>query len=86
MSLADTTAAEIREECLRRFLSYVAVHTTSDEDSGKHPSTERQFTLARMLREELLSIGARAEQIYRPSKRGAVLRLVFGTRQACPTY
>ncbi len=40
-----------------RFLNYVKIHTTSDEQSGTHPSTQRQFVLANILRDELESIG-----------------------------
>ena len=32
-----------------RLLNYVTVHTTSDPNSGTHPSTARQFYLARQL-------------------------------------
>ena len=35
-----------------RLLNYVRVHTTSDENSGTHPSAEREFDLARQLVEE----------------------------------
>ncbi len=40
-----------------RFLNYIKIHTTSDEQSGTHPSTKRQFILADMLKGELESIG-----------------------------
>ncbi len=40
-----------------RFLNYVAIHTTSDEFSGTHPSAARQFDLARLLVHELKEIG-----------------------------
>ena len=40
-----------------RFLRYVKIHTTSDEASDSCPSTERQFELARLLVEEMQSIG-----------------------------
>ena len=36
-----------------RLLQYVKVYTTSDPTSGTHPSTQRQFDLARMLVDEL---------------------------------
>ena len=36
-----------------RLLNYVKVYTTSDPNSGTHPSTMRQFDLARQLVEEL---------------------------------
>ena len=43
-----------------KFLRYVSVETTSDENSETHPSTQRQFDLLRMLRDELQAIGIQA--------------------------
>ena len=40
-----------------RFLRYVTVYTTSDPDSGLHPSTARQLDLARILKEEMERVG-----------------------------
>lgn len=40
-----------------RLLNYVTVYTTSDEDTGTHPSTVRQFDLARQLVKELHALG-----------------------------
>ncbi len=40
-----------------RLLNYVKVYTTSDPNSGTHPSTARQFDLARQLVEELQALG-----------------------------
>ena len=40
-----------------RLLNYVRVHTTSDENSGTHPSAEREFDLARQLVEEMKALG-----------------------------
>lgn len=40
-----------------RLLRYVKIHTTSDEQSGTHPSSERQRVLANMLCKELTDIG-----------------------------
>ena len=40
-----------------RLLNYVRVHTTSDPESGTHPSAEREFDLARMLVEEMKALG-----------------------------
>ncbi|MGI6193399.1 MAG: peptidase T, partial [Christensenellales bacterium] len=42
-----------------RFLRYVKVNTTPDPDSETSPSTERQFDLLRMLRDELIELGAK---------------------------
>lgn len=38
---------------LDRLISYVKVDTQSSEESGTHPSTEKQFVLARQLEREL---------------------------------
>lgn len=40
-----------------RFLNYVKIHTTSDEESGLHPSFKGEFDLANLLRDELEKIG-----------------------------
>ena len=44
---------EVRE----RFLNYISVFTTSDEDSGLHPSAKREFDLAKILEKELKVLG-----------------------------
>ena len=62
-----------------RFLTYVHVHTTSDETTGTSPSTGRQFDLAHLLEKELKTLGlsdvyaddhcyvyAGAHRLYRP--------------------
>jgi len=43
-----------------RFLRYVQVHTTSAEESNRHPSTDCQFDLARLLAGELGAMGIEA--------------------------
>jgi len=48
------------EKLLDKFLRYVAVETTSDENSSSQPSTASQFNLLRMLRDELQSMGIEA--------------------------
>ncbi len=40
-----------------RLLNYVRVHTASDENSGTHPSAEREFDLARQLVDEMKALG-----------------------------
>ena len=40
-----------------RFLNYVKVHTASDSNSATHPSSMRQFDLAKMLVEEMKELG-----------------------------
>jgi tripeptide aminopeptidase len=42
---------------VQRFLEYVRIDTTSDEHSQSHPSTERQFVLARLLVDQLQGLG-----------------------------
>ena len=44
-------------EAYERLITYAKVHTASREDAETVPSTERQFDLARMLQEELESLG-----------------------------
>lgn len=47
----------MKNELIDRFITYVKVDTQSIEESETCPSTEKQFTLLRMLEEELKSIG-----------------------------
>ncbi|MBE6559786.1 MAG: peptidase T [Ruminococcaceae bacterium] len=42
-----------------RLLRYVRIHTASDDHSDTHPSTARQFDLAKILAEELTELGCR---------------------------
>ena len=48
------------EKILDKFLRYVAVETTSDDNSETQPSSEKEFDLLRMLRDELLQMGIQA--------------------------
>ncbi|MBQ4378808.1 MAG: peptidase T [Treponema sp.] len=51
---------ELKSKVLENFLRYVKVWTTSDSvsaDSGNQPSTKNQFELAKILEEELKSLG-----------------------------
>ena len=41
----------------QRFLNYVSYHTTSDENGTKNPTSEREFTLAKVLEQELKDMG-----------------------------
>ncbi len=43
-----------------KFLRYVAIDTTSDERSETCPSTEKQFTLARLLCDEMKTMGVQS--------------------------
>ena len=47
----------MKNEIIERFTTYVKVDTQSDDNSETCPSTEGQLTLARMLVDELTSIG-----------------------------
>lgn len=49
------------EKLLDKFLRYVAVETTSDENSETQPSTMRQFDLLKMLQKELHDMGIKAD-------------------------
>lgn len=42
---------------VERLLRYVKIDTQSDPESGKHPSTDKQFDLANLLVEELKELG-----------------------------
>lgn len=50
-------AQEVQGELLERFLRYVAIDTQSDEDSRTFPSTDKQFRLLSLLRDELIALG-----------------------------
>ncbi len=47
----------MEESVADRFLRYVKIDTQSKTEEGKVPSTDKQFTLARMLVEELKALG-----------------------------
>lgn len=46
-----------------RFLNYVKIHTTSDENSNTTPSTRRQFDLAEILAEEMKKLGVKEVRV-----------------------
>jgi tripeptide aminopeptidase len=50
-------AAQLQEDVLERFLRYVRIDTTSDQDSETYPSTARQRDLGEVLERELREIG-----------------------------
>jgi tripeptide aminopeptidase len=54
--LADL-AAELQEDVLERFLRYVRIDTTSDQDSETYPSTAKQRDLGEILERELREVG-----------------------------
>lgn len=41
----------------KRFLNYVSYWTTSDENGTKNPTSDREFSLAKVLEQELLDLG-----------------------------
>jgi tripeptide aminopeptidase len=70
-------AGEFDRELEDRLVRYAAIDTQSDEASPTSPSTERQFALLRLLRDELIAIGAADVRL---TDYGAVLATVPGTR------
>lgn len=58
-----------------RFLRYVKIDTQSAEDIGKHPSTEKQLVLAKLLETELKELGV---QNVRIDAQGIVYGMVPG--------
>src|SRR5688572_22954876 len=74
----SSTAAQQKppsETAMDRFLRYVKIDTQSAEDSGKHPSTEKQLVLARLLETELKALDV---QNVRISEVGIVYGMVPG--------
>lgn len=57
MTLTQEMFDYIKEEVQTAFLKYVQIDTQSDESTGNHPSTEKQFDLANILKEELIALG-----------------------------
>lgn len=49
----------LKKTVLDTFLKYIAIDTRSSEDSGTHPSTDGQFVLARLIADELKTLGLR---------------------------
>ena len=49
--------AFLREQATKRFLEYVRIDTQSDPDSKMSPSSEGQWLLGRILREEIIELG-----------------------------
>ncbi|MEI6123612.1 MAG: peptidase T [Bacteroidota bacterium] len=47
----------MKEKVLERFLRYIKIDTQSDENSEATPSTEKQFNLAKVLKQELETLG-----------------------------
>jgi len=49
------------EKLIDKFLRYVSVETTSDENSETQPSSQKEFDLLRMLQKELQNMGIKAD-------------------------
>jgi tripeptide aminopeptidase len=47
----------MKEKVLERFIRYIKIDTQSNENSETTPSTEKQFTLAKMLKQEMEQLG-----------------------------
>jgi tripeptide aminopeptidase len=56
-------AAQLQEDVLERFLRYVRIDTTSDQDSETYPSTAKQGDLGEVLERELREIGLEDVQL-----------------------
>ena len=50
-------AAELQGDVLERFLRYIRIDTTSDQDSEAYPSTAKQRDLGELLERELRELG-----------------------------
>lgn len=55
--LHETIQQFLRKDAVERFLRYVRIDTTSDEHSGKNPSSEIQRDLGKVLKQELEALG-----------------------------
>jgi len=51
----------VMEKLIDKFLRYVSVETTSDENSETQPSSQKEFDLLRMLQKELQDMGIKAD-------------------------
>jgi tripeptide aminopeptidase len=66
-------------QAFERLLAYARIHTTSDESSESTPSTERQLDLARVLAEEMRTLGFSDVRI-------SEFGYVYGNLPATPGY
>jgi tripeptide aminopeptidase len=69
-------AAELRDDVLERFLRYVRIDTTSDQDSESYPSTAKQRDLGEVLARELRELGLDDVEL---TQHGYVFATVPGT-------
>ncbi len=63
MALSNEIKEFIKKDVLERFLKYVQIYTTSDEESESTPSTKRQFELANLLKKELEELGLKDVEV-----------------------
>jgi tripeptide aminopeptidase len=70
---------DFARETEERLLRYAAIDTQSDEASQSSPSTERQFVLLNLLRDELAALGATDVTV---TSYGTVLATLSGSRPA----
>jgi tripeptide aminopeptidase len=73
--LADV-ASELQGDVLERFLRYVRIDTTSDQDSTEYPSTAKQRDLGELLQRELRELGLDDAEL---TQHGYVFATVPGT-------
>ena len=66
------------ETVIDRFLRYVKIDTQSDPDSGKHPSTAKQFDLLNLLAKELEDLGCINISLLEEGKLFALLPATLG--------
>jgi tripeptide aminopeptidase len=74
--LADV-ASELQGDVLERFLRYVRIDTTSDQDSTTYPSTAKQRDLGELLQRELRELGLDDAEL---TQHGYVFATVPGTK------
>jgi len=67
---------ELQDDVLERFLRYVRIDTTSDQDSDTYPSTAKQRELGEVLERELRELGLEDAEL---TEHGYVFATVAGT-------
>ena len=67
---------ELQEDVLERFLRYVRIDTTSDQDSDTYPSTAKQRELGEVLERELRELGLEDAEL---TEHGYIFATVPGT-------
>ena len=71
--------SKFKDELTERLIRYTAIDSQSDELSNKTPSTDQQFDMLNLLKEELLALGAKDVQL---TDYGVVLATVPGSISA----